>query len=366
MGDGEPANILKFLAMLAHELRNPLGPVVSALHVIRAQVGDDAQLRRVLQIADRQLRHQARLLDDLLDVSRVVHDKVVLKIEPVDLVALVRQAVDDSTPAIQGRAHAVELRLPDQPVVVGGDATRLEQVLRNLLGNAVKFTPPGGRISVAVARERETAVVTVSDTGVGIAADMQSRVFDLFVQGDPSLARSQGGLGIGLTLVRRLVELHGGTVRASSAGPQRGSTFEVRVPLGATASAAATAPVPEPVARALRILLVEDSADAREALGKLLERDGHSVKVSPDGLTAVRVAAETAPDVVLVDIGLPGMNGYEVARRIRRRLGPSVRLIALTGYGDAEARRRTRDAGFDGHLVKPVFPETLVRALGSA
>jgi signal transduction histidine kinase len=365
-GSGPAENVFRFLAMLAHELRNPLGPVVSALHVLRQRIGDDASLHRLVSIADRQLRHQARLIDDLLEVSRVVHDKVVIKVEAVKLDALVRQAVDAHAFAARSRAHRVDTLLPDEPVVVGGDSMRLEQVVRNLLANAVKFTPPGGRITVTVAREADSAVVTVSDTGIGISADMLPRVFDLFVQGDVSLARAQGGLGIGLTLVRRLVELHGGSVHASSAGANEGSTFEVRLPC-ATEGAVSAAPASgrQPV-RPLRIVLIEDNADARQALGRLLELDGHNVRVASNGPTGVRTATETAPDVVLVDIGLPGMDGYEVARRLRRRLGSSVRLVALTGYGDTDARRRSAEAGFDGHLVKPVFPENLARALASA
>jgi signal transduction histidine kinase len=352
----------QFLAMLAHELRNPLAAVVNALHVIRKLGGTDRQVREAVRIADRQLRHEARLLDDLLDISRIVLGKITVQGEPVDLRDCVRTALDAAGFAVASRALQLDVEVPGDPLVVTGDPTRLAQCVGNLLSNAVKFTPPGGLLSVSAQRQEGSAIVTVRDSGAGIAPEMLDRVFDLFVQGDGSLGRSQGGLGIGLTLVRRLVELHGGTVSAESAGVGQGSRFEIRLPLSHGVVGAA-APEPPTVTRSRHVLVVEDNRDAREMLRAILELQGHVVTDTGDGVAAVRMATELAPEVVILDIGLPGVDGFETARRIRRRLGDTVRLIAVSGYGDEEARRRGREAGFHAHLVKPVSPETLIQAL---
>jgi two-component system, sensor histidine kinase len=364
LAEAEEADARKnqFLAMLAHELRNPLAAAVNALHVIRQVARDDRHLTTAVRIADRQLRHEARLLDDLLDVSRIVLGKVTVTPRELDLRDCVRTAVESLDFAVQQRALRLRLDLPPDPLPVTGDATRLEQCVGNLVSNAVKFTPTGGSIVVTARAEPGHAVVTVRDTGAGIPRDMLEKVFDLFAQADTSLVRAQGGLGIGLTLARRLVELHGGTITARSAGPGTGSEFTIRLPLSGSVA------TPPPVhavtpARRRRLLVVEDNRDAREMLRAVLEMQGHVVWDSGDGADAVRHAVENSPEVVILDLGLPGMDGFETARRIRRRLGQSVRLVALSGYGDEDARRRGHEAGFDAHLVKPVTPEDLVRTI---
>jgi two-component system, sensor histidine kinase len=364
LAEAEAADARKnqFMAMLAHELRNPLGAVVNALHVISRLAPGDRQVAHAVRIAERQLRHEARLLDDLLDVSRIVLNKITLRPRPLDLRDSIRSVVEGAALGIQSQALTLTVELPSAPLTVAGDATRLEQCIGNLLSNAIKFTPAGGRIRVGARRENAQAVVIVADEGVGIAPELLERVFDLFAQGDASLARSRGGLGIGLTLVRRLVDLHGGRVTARSAGPGRGSEFEIRLPLVEDTGATAAAP-PAPATGSLRVLVIEDNRDAREMLRLVLEMEGHSVVETGDAASAVRLAAENAPDVVIIDVGLPDIDGFEVARRIRGRLGADVRLIAVTGYGDAEAHTRGREAGFDAHLIKPVEPAMLLRTL---
>jgi signal transduction histidine kinase len=352
----------QFLAMLAHELRNPLAAVVNALHVIRKSGATDQQISQAVRIADRQLRHEARLLDDLLDVSRIVLGKISVQAEQVDLRDCVRTALEAASFAISSRALRLDVELPPEPLVVIGDATRLAQCVGNLVSNAIKFTPPGGTVGVSARRQDGHALIAVRDSGAGIAPEILPRVFELFVQGDPSLGRSQGGLGIGLTLVRHLVQLHGGTVMADSAGPGQGSRFEIRLPLTGRA-ASPSMPDRLTATRPRRILLVEDNRDAREMLRAVLELQGHVVSETGDGVAAVRLATQMRPDVVILDIGLPGVDGFETARRIRRRLGERVRLVAVSGYGDDEARERGRGAGFDAHLVKPVSPEALSETL---
>jgi two-component system, sensor histidine kinase len=367
LAEAEEADARKnqFLAMLAHELRNPLAAAVNALHVIRQVAGgDDRHLTNAVRIADRQLRHEARLLDDLLDVSRIVLGKVTVTMRELDLRDSVRTAVESLGFAVQQRALSLTLDLPPDPLPVTGDATRLEQCVGNLVSNAVKFTPTGGSIVVTARAEPGQAVVTVRDTGAGIPRDMLEKVFDLFAQADTSLVRAQGGLGIGLTLARRLVELHGGTIGAHSPCPGGGSEFTIRLPLsqGVAIPPAVTAEAPT---RPRRLLIVEDNRDARQMLRAVLELHGHLVWDTGDGAGAVRLAVERSPDIVILDLGLPEVDGFETARRIRRRLGQSVRLVALSGYGDDEAHRRGREAGFDRHLVKPVSPDELVRTIDS-
>jgi len=354
----------QFLAMLAHELRNPLAAAVNALHLIQRGARANRQISHAARIADRQLRHEARLLDDLLDVSRIVLGKITVEARPIDLRECVRAAIEGVSFAAQQRLVPITLDLPEEPLVVLGDATRLEQCVVNLLSNAMKFTPAGGSIAVSARRHGPQVRLVVRDSGVGISPEMLGHVFELFAQADTSLGRAQGGLGIGLTLVRKLVELHGGTITAASAGPGRGSEFEIRLALQATELSGKT---PEEIAdpRPRRLLVVEDNRDAREMLRTVLEVQGHAVWEAGDGAGAVRLAVEHSPDVVILDLGLPDMDGFEAARRIRRRLGDSVRLVALSGYGDDEARRRGREAGFDTHLVKPVAPEDLTRVIGS-
>ena len=361
--EAEAANRTKdeFLAMLGHELRNPLGAISSAAHVLSRTAGSNNASARASDVIGRQVQHLARIVDDLLDVSRVVAGKVVLRLQPVDLAEIVRRvATLHGGPA--GARHVISVHTT--PTWVSADPTRLEQVLTNLLANSVKYTPPGGEITVSVRRDGNQAVLAVRDTGVGIRPELLPRVFELFVQGDRSLERSAGGLGIGLTLVRQLVELHGGTVEASSPGAGRGSTFTVRLPVFAAPPDADDAARPATPAPARRVLVVEDNDDAREMLRNLLHLFGHEVHEACDGASGIEQARRVRPDAALIDIGLPGIDGYEVARRIRADV-PGARLVALTGYGQPEDRERALAAGFDVHLVKPVDPEQLQRLLAA-
>ena len=365
LGDAAEASRHKddFLAMLAHELRNPLAPIVSAMRVLRLHPEDTQRVQQAREVVERQVGHQARLLDDLLDVSRITRGKIELRKTSVDLAAVVADAVETSRPLIDERGHTLTVQVPERPLHVHGDATRLGQVIANLLNNAAKFTDPGGTIAVTLATDDREAIVRVRDNGHGIPPEMQAHVFDLFTQVDPSLARSQGGLGIGLTLVRRIVEMHGGRVDVRSEGRGRGTEFTVHLPRERSVDApAANAGLTAPMTTR-HILVIEDNADAREMLRVSLELEGHRVEAADDGLRGVEMALALRPDVVLVDIGLPGLDGYGVAARLRAALGREVVLIALTGYGQPDDRERTRHAGFDAHVVKPVDPDTLARLL---
>jgi PAS domain S-box-containing protein len=363
--EAEAANRSKdtFLAMLSHELRNPLGAISNAVHVLE-RAGDAAAAARAREIIARQAQHLGRLMDDLLDVSRATSGKIVLRREIVDLAAVVERVVTALT--ARQPAMSASVAVDARPARVHGDAVRLEQVVSNLLENAVKYTPADGRVSVSVRADDGTAVLVVEDSGVGIAAELLPQVFDLFVQADHSLDRAAGGLGIGLTLVRQIVELHGGTVEAASAGVGRGSRFAVRLP-AATASEAAPGSPPTPPAGTQRILVVEDNDDAREMLCHLVRLLGHEVHEAIDGGAGVDTALRLQPDLTLVDIGLPGGDGYEVARRLRAAAtGRRLRLVALTGYGRREDRERALAAGFDEHLVKPIDPARLAALLSAA
>lgn len=356
---------IRFLAMLAHELRNPLAGITSALHLLRRRhvVVGDRLAEQALRIAERQSKSQARLLDDLLDASRLVLGKIALRIEPTDFATIVRQVVETTQPAIRARAQILRADVPAAPVVVMGDAVRLEQVVANVLGNAVKYTPPGGEITVTLSATPETAALTVCDTGAGIEPSLLEQVFELFTQGDATWARVAGGLGIGLTVARALIEQHRGTIEARSAGRGHGTTVEVHLPCTDANPVTEGRPPRTAPPRSRRILIVDDNRDARDMLHAMLELDGHQVQGAAEGHAAVRLAVEWTPEVALIDIGLPEVDGYEVARRIRKRLGDAVRLIAVTGYGDAEARQLATEAGFDEHLVKPVDPDALADLL---
>lgn len=347
----------QFLAMLGHELRNPLAAIGNAVAVARLRLARHQDLEGPLEVLERQVKNSSRLLDDLLDVARLTRGAVQLRKEPVALDEVVAGAVDAQRSVLDRHGHHLTVLLPPERVVVEADATRLEQVLTNLLSNAAKYTPDGGRIEVAVEREGGEAIVRVRDDGLGISADLLPHVFDPFVQADRSLARSQGGLGLGLALVQSLVSMHGGTVRACSGGLGKGSEFEVRLPAlehvpGATRSAASKE---GPRARVSgRILLVEDNVDAAETLSEGLAAVGHEVEVVHDGPSALTRAPRFGPDVVLIDIGLPGMDGLEVARRLRTDMRERTPvLIALTGYGREEDRERSHLAGIEIHLTKP-------------
>jgi signal transduction histidine kinase len=352
----------EFLAMLGHELRNPLAAIATAASVIeKSGALTNAAAQSANGIIQRQSRHLARLLDDLLDVGRVMTGKILLDRRPVELAEIVRRAVDSLTATRSTPSQTMTVDLA--PAWVNGDASRIEQIVTNLLTNACKYTPVEGRIHVRVAAEGGDAVLCVRDTGLGLEPDLLPKVFDLFVQGRRTLDRSEGGLGIGLTLVRRLVELHGGSVAARSEGAGKGSEFEMRLPAIAPAAADGAAPLLRPGA-ARSVLVVEDNGDAREMLKSLLTIAGHTVHEAEDGPAGVRIALAVRPDVALVDIGLPGFDGYEVAREIRAALDGSVRLVALTGYGLPEDAQRAKSAGFDEHVVKPVDEATLAKLLG--
>jgi signal transduction histidine kinase len=357
----------EFLAMLGHELRNPLAALLNSLHLLGTVAPGDVEAEQAREIAGRQARHLKRLVDDLLDVSRITNGKIQLQTAPVDLRGVVDRAVETARPLIDAGDLQLSVSLPDGPVPMEADAARLEQVFANLLSNAAKYTEPGGRIAVEAALEGDQAVVRVRDTGIGIAPELLPRVFDLFAQAERSLDRSQGGLGIGLTLVRRLVELHGGSVAALSAGTGLGSEFVVRLPatppngqhLPQVPSGDPAAPHAEERSRR-RVLVVDDNVDAAVVMAKLLRRRGHEVEIAHDGPQAVVLAQDHPPDVILLDIGLPGMDGYEVARVLRGSVGLECSLlVALTGYGQEEHRRKAQDAGMDLHLTKPVDPREL-------
>jgi PAS domain S-box-containing protein len=358
----------EFLAMLGHELRNPLAPILTALQILRERPTDPLTIDWSHNLIQRQVRQMTRMVDDLLDVSRIACGKIELRMEWVDLATVISRAIDTTRSQIEGRGHQFTVSGPVERIWVRADPTRLEQVLCNLLNNAAKYTEVGGQIWLETIREDQEAVIRVRDTGVGMTPEVLTRVFDLFVQADRSLNRSQGGLGIGLTLVRTLVQMHGGTATAHSDGPGQGSEFTVRLP------GARGAPEKEPEAAAAKpngrpaqVLVVDDHADAARSLAVLLRLWGHNVLLARDGPAALAAAAEHQPDIVLLDIGLPGMDGYQVAQQLRKAPGmEKALLIAMTGYGQEQDRRLAREAGFDHHLVKPVDLEALQSLLASA
>ena len=354
--------INEFLATLAHELRNPLAPIRSAVSLMKIGDLSDAMREWYGTVIDRQVTHLTRLVDDLLDMNRITSGKIILQREPVEMALVVESAVDASRPLIDARKHTLEILLPAGPLQVEGDVTRLSQIVLNLLNNAAKYTPEGGNIRLTVAREGEQVAVRVMDTGLGIAADFLPRVFELFTQADRSLDRAEGGLGIGLALVRRLVEMHGGTIEAQSEGPGCGSEFVVRLPLldAPLETLGGEEAEPQQETGPRRLLVIDDNRDAAELMTVLLELWGHEVRIAYNGPEGLSLAAEYRPDAVLLDIGLPAMNGYEVAKRLRELPGwDGVMLVAVTGYGQDEDRRRSREAGFDHHLTKPVEPAKL-------
>lgn len=354
-----------FLAMLSHELRNPLAAILNATYVMDTSSPEENACQDALHVIQRQSRQMARLLDDLLDVSRITQGKIEVRKERVELNQSVRDAVESVRSIMDARGHTVTLDLGEQPLYVDGDPARLLQIQENLLTNAAKYTPPEGNISISLQADGAEAVLRVSDTGEGIPESMIERVFDLFVQSTETLDRSQGGMGVGLTLVRNLVALHGGTVQAFSEGPGKGSQFEVRLPLRPDRSIRpAPKQVPSPSGHGLRVLLVEDNDDSRCMLRLLLLRDGYDVHEAEDGLSGLDAVERVQPDVAILDIGLPGIDGYELARRIRRKYpSNTLFLVALTGYGQDSDRRAVQDAGFDAHLVKPLKRDQLMELL---
>ena len=355
----------EFLAMLGHELRNPLSAISSAASLIGLPGVSTEGITRAKKIIQRQSQHLGRIVDDLLDLSRAMSGKILLNRTPLDLAALVAASLE--TYRATGRSADYQLVQDLDQGWIAGDATRVEQITSNLIDNALKYTPAGGRIEVRTWTENEDVVLSVRDTGVGIAADLLPHVFDVFVQGSSTLDRSQGGLGIGLSLVRRLAELHGGAVAAESKGPGGGSTFTLRLPrIEHQLAPAPLAAEPAAEQGLPSVLLIEDNDDGREMMSMMLSCYGYTVHAAADGHEGVAAAARQRPDVALVDIGLPGIDGYEVARRLRADPATrDIRLIALTGYGLAEDLRRVMEAGFDRHLVKPVDIEQLMEVIGA-
>jgi PAS domain S-box-containing protein len=358
----------EFLAMLAHELRNPLAPISNGLQILKVRSADLAAVKQITDLMERQVVHLVRLVDDLLDVSRVITGKLTFKKQPTELASVVSRAVEETQSTIDARGHELMLSLPARPVIVDADALRLSQVISNLLLNAAKYTAMPSQIWLSVQREGDEAVVRVRDPGIGIAPHVLPSVFDLFVQADNSLDRSQGGLGIGLTVVKRIVEMHDGSVAASSAGINQGSEFVVRLPVSK-----ASAPVAKPTESAQqrpparrRILVVDDNVDAAVTISSLLKAWGHDVQTAFGGEAALETVRRFQPEIILLDIGMPGMSGYDVAKWLRAE--PSARgivIAAVTGYGQEADRQRSFDAGFDYHLTKPPDPGLLESLLAS-
>jgi signal transduction histidine kinase len=358
----------EFLAVLAHELRNPLSPIRNAVEIMRRSALTDPQLAWSRDVIERQVKHLTRLVDDLLDVSRITRGNINLSRESVAVTTIVARAIETIQPLIAEQRHELTVDVPEQSLEVEGDLTRLTQVLGNLLNNAAKYTDPGGSIAVSVRRVGMDVEIRVRDNGIGIPPALLPRLFQLFTQVDGAAHRAQGGLGIGLALVRQLIQMHGGSVTAYSQGPGHGSEFLIRLPLRVRGYrdpvADAGVSEPESARRGHRILLADDNRDALDSLATLLQCDGHEVHTAADGAEALEVAAACHPDVVLLDIGMPKLDGYEVARRIRAEpWGKDAVLIALTGWGQDEDRRRSREVGFDSHLVKPLDPEALATLL---
>jgi len=357
----------EFLAMLAHELRNPLAPIRNAAEAIR--MADETlppRVRWAREMIERQSRHLAGLLEDLLDVSRITTGKVTLKCVPIELGSILTAAVDAATPSIEARHHSLNMMLPQEVVYLNADPTRMAQVFGNLLDNAAKYTSDGGAIEINATADSEQVVVSVKDNGTGISPEELPEIFELFSQSNRALDRAQGGLGIGLSVVRSLVDMHGGSVEAQSGGLGLGTQMIVTLPVVQAPSAVTDPPVHAPpiAQRGLHVLVVDDNIDAAESLAALLEMTGHHVRTAVDGLSALKECQSEAPDVVLLDIGLPGMDGYETARRLKAM--PSLSdaiLIATTGYGQADDVARSKEAGFDYHFVKPVEPDTLIALL---
>ncbi len=353
----------EFLAMLAHELRNPLAPISNAGALMARLAGKDGALAQPIAIVNRQARQLARLVDDLLDVSRIAQGRVQLRYETVDLAQVVEQAVEEVQPLVRDKRQQLEVQLPGAPAYVNGDRVRLAQTLGNVLQNAAKYTQAGGHICVSVSTDDGRVAIRIRDNGPGIEPELLPHLFDIFVQSKRTLDRSQGGLGLGLSLCRSLVTMHGGTIEAESAGAQRGAMFTIQLPLHAAPVVAEPKHLPPAGARR-RVLVVDDNGDAAESLALLLRASGHEVSTAHDARQALDDAVRLQPDVVLLDIGLPEMDGYEVARRLRNdRRMDATRLVALTGYGQEGDREQARAAGFDDHLLKPADPETLQRLM---
>jgi signal transduction histidine kinase len=358
----------EFLATLAHELRNPLAPIRNALEIIRIAGDDPAKSRMAREMMQRQVSQMVRLVDDLLDVSRITTGKLAVRKSVFDLHGAITDAVETVRPFMESRGQVLQLDISRTPIAVEGDRTRLAQVFSNLLNNAAKYTETQGRIRLAVCQQGDEAVVSVADNGIGLSPEAMDRIFDMFVQVDRTLERSQAGLGVGLTLARRLVELHNGTLEARSEGSGKGSEFIVRLPVSGLHldPAASSRPVGDGEVHARRILLADDNVDFANSLGQLLQAQGHDVRIAYDGAEALKTARDFNPQIAFVDIGMPKVHGYEVARRLRAEAGTAgCVLVAVTGWGQENDRQRAREAGFDRHLVKPVNPGEIESILES-
>jgi CheY-like chemotaxis protein/nitrogen-specific signal transduction histidine kinase len=361
----------EFLATLAHELRNPLAPIRNALEIMRVAGVESATVQQAARtMIERQLGQMVRLIDDLLDVSRITRGRLSLRTERVELAAVVQSACDTSRPLIDASGHELEIELPDEPVHLDADPVRLAQVFSNLLNNAARYMDRGGHIWLTARKTSDSVTILVRDTGIGIPATALPTIFDMFTQVDETVERSQGGLGIGLTLVKRLVELHGGRVVAESPGVGRGAVFTVQLPIAPRRDAAEPAPPPRQRRDHTimkRVLVADDNRDAAESMGMLLRLMGNEVRTVHDGVQAVEEAEAFQPDVILLDIGMPRLNGYEAARRIRgQQWSEAATLVALTGWGQEEDKRRATEAGFDKHFTKPVNPADLERLIAEA
>ncbi len=352
----------EFLAMLAHELRNPLAPIQTASEVLARQL-PDPKLQKLVSLVKRQVTHLTRLVDDLLDMSRITEGRIELRRAPVELAAVIAQARETVEPLMRAKDHSFRVSAFAEPLYVHGDHARLVQSVANILTNAAKYTDPGGQIGLSLEKQGDTAVIMITDNGVGIAPELLPRLFDLFVQGARSLDRSQGGLGIGLSVVKRLIDMHGGQVSARSNGPGHGSTFAIHLPLIGVPKPARAAQEAKKLP-GKRILVVDDNEDAANSLAAILQLEGHSIDIVYTARDALEHAQASRPEVILLDVGLPDMSGYEVAARLRPKL-MATQIVALTGYGHAEDIRRATAAGFDAHVVKPVDFETLNQILGN-
>jgi PAS domain S-box-containing protein len=361
----------EFLAILAHELRNPLAPISNAIHILELRGDDPKVVAQTREVMERQVHQMARVVDDLLEVSRIGRGKISLEKAPIDLADVVATAVETCRPLVEAHHHTLTVSLPERPVRVEADSARLAQVLSNLLNNAAKYTQDGGRIDLTVEQSRGDAVIRVRDNGIGIASERLPTVFDMFEQIEGAADRSQGGLGIGLTLARRLVEMHGGKIEAHSAGLGKGSEFVTRLPAIAGTATETASKLEEkvyapPSGGPMRVLVVDDNVDSAESMAVLLRLYGHEVRLAHDGEAALEEARSFKPDVIFLDLSLPKMDGYEVARRLRQEPATSgMTLVAMTGYGHEEERRRTQEAGFYSHLVKPVDFDLLRELLSS-
>ena len=358
-----------FIATLAHELRNPLAPIRNAVSLLGRSRVDDPQVAWCREVIDRQVGQMTHLLEDLLDVSRMARGQLQLRLETLAVATVIERAVEIARPAIDAAGHALDLALPNEPLFVRGDLTRLAQVFSNLLINAAKYTRGHGAITLATVVRGNDVVVRVSDTGIGLSAEQMPQIFEMFGQLASALDRSQGGLGIGLSLARRLIEMHGGDIAAKSDGPGQGSEFSVCLPLVPAEPAEPTVPIPaaSEAGPRWRILIADDLADSADSLALLLESMGHSVRVAYDGEQSLAVGESFRPEVALLDLGMPKLNGYEACRRIRATAwGRDITLVAQTGWGQSEHRRRTRDAGFDHHIVKPIDVDKLMALLRSS